>query len=63
MIVELPYSLHTRKKSIALAWSVILIPPVFLNIGLFYGLWYGRPSLNRLFGMSSPLIHHHKITG
>ena len=50
MVVELPYSLHTRYASIAIAWTVILVPPVFLNIGLFYGLWYGKPDLDRLLG-------------
>ena len=58
MVVELPYSLQTRKKSIAIAWSVILIPPVFLNIGLFYGLWYGEPNLDRALGMLSKLRPH-----
>jgi hypothetical protein len=62
MVVELPYSLHPRKKSIAIAWSVILIPPVFLNIGLFYGLWFGKPGLDRAFGKSpSPTISNHEI--
>ena len=51
MVAELPYSLHDRYASIATAWTVIVTPPVFLNLGLFYGLWYGRPDLDRLLGM------------
>lgn len=50
MAVELPYSLHNRHVSIAIAWTVILIPPVFINLGLFYGLWYGKPEMDRLLG-------------
>lgn len=48
--VPLPYSLHDRYASIAVAWTVILIPPIFINLGLFYGLWYGRPNLDRILG-------------
>lgn len=54
-IVELPYSLHTRYASIAIAWTVIIIPPIFLNLGLFYGLWYGKPEMDRMLGMYSTL--------
>lgn len=53
MTVELPYTLHTRYASIATAWSVILTPPIFLNLGLFYGLWYGKPDLDRALGSST----------
>jgi hypothetical protein len=45
----LPYTLHTRYRSIAIAWTVILIPPIFINLGLFYGLWYGT-QLDRVLG-------------
>lgn len=55
MIADLPYTLHTRYASIAIAWALILTPPIFLNIGLFYGLWYGSPSLDRLLGTKYPL--------
>ncbi|KAG4430022.1 hypothetical protein IFR05_014491 [Cadophora sp. M221] len=54
MVVELPYSLHTRYKSIAIAWTVIIIPPIFLNLGLFYGLWYGRPQMDRIAVLTIP---------
>jgi len=50
MTVELPYSLHSRYASIAIAWTVITIPPIFINLGLFYGLWYGKPEMDRLLG-------------
>jgi hypothetical protein len=51
MVVELPYSLHTRYASIAVAWTIILIPPTLINLGLFYGLWYGKPDMDRVLGM------------
>ena len=50
MVVELPYSLRNRYASIAVAWTVIITPPVFINLGLFYGLWYGQPEMDRLLG-------------
>lgn len=50
MLHKLPYTLHTRYKSIAIAWTVILIPPTILNLALFYGLWYGQPNLDRILG-------------
>ncbi len=49
--VKLPYTLHTRYRSIAIAWTIILIPPIFLNLGLFYGLWYGNPEMDRILGL------------
>jgi hypothetical protein len=54
MVVELPYTLHTRYASIAVAWTIILIPPIFINLGLFYGLWYGT-DLDRILGSSPSL--------
>ncbi|KAF2803389.1 uncharacterized protein BDZ99DRAFT_482228 [Mytilinidion resinicola] len=54
MVVELPYSLHSRYASIAIAWTVIIIPPVFINLGLFYGLWYGKPEIDRLHVLTLP---------
>lgn len=57
MVVELPYSLHTRYRSIAIAWIIIIIPPIFINLGSFYGLWYGRPDMDRIAGRS-PLASH-----
>jgi hypothetical protein len=53
MVVELPYTLHSRYASIAIAWTVITIPPIFINLGLFYGLWYGKPQMDRLLGTIS----------
>ncbi|KUJ11465.1 uncharacterized protein LY89DRAFT_654090 [Mollisia scopiformis] len=53
MITPLPYTLHTRYRSIALAWTVILIPPTILNIGLFYDLWFGT-SLDRILVLTLP---------
>lgn len=53
--VPLPYSLHDRFASIAVAWTIILIPPIFINLGLFYGLWYGRPDLDRILGEQATL--------
>jgi hypothetical protein len=50
MVVELPYSLHGCYTAIAIAWTVITIPPVFINLGLFYGLWYGNPLMDRIAG-------------
>jgi hypothetical protein len=50
MVVKLPYNLRSRYASIAVAWTVIIIPPVFINLGLFYGLWYCQPEMDRLLG-------------
>ncbi|KAF8856925.1 hypothetical protein BDZ45DRAFT_593625 [Acephala macrosclerotiorum] len=54
MLHNLPYTLHTRYKSIAIAWTVILIPPTILNLALFYGLWYGQPNLDRVLVLTIP---------
>ena len=64
MVVELPYSLHSRYPAIAIAWTVILIPPVFINLGLFYGLWYGKPHMDRIAGVSilHPLLFTTHVT-
>ena len=37
----LPYSLHGRKKSIAIWWTLLTTDSCVLQNGLFYGLWYG----------------------
>ena len=47
----LPYTLHTRYRSKAIAWTIIIIPPIFINLGLFYGLWYGT-KMDRVLGIS-----------
>ncbi|RDW82781.1 hypothetical protein BP6252_03893 [Coleophoma cylindrospora] len=54
MVVELPYSLHGRYPAIAIAWTVIIIPPIFINLGLFYGLWYGKPQMDRIAVLTIP---------
>ncbi|RFU35765.1 hypothetical protein B7463_g542, partial [Scytalidium lignicola] len=54
MVVKLPYSLHTRYPAIAIAWTVITIPPIFINLGLFYGLWYGNPGMDRVVVLTIP---------
>jgi len=54
MVVELPYTLHTRYRSIATAWTIIIIPPIFINLALFYGLWYGQPHLDRIAVLTIP---------
>jgi hypothetical protein len=51
MVVELPYSLHGKYKTIALAWTIIVIPPTLINLGLIYGLWY-YTNLDRVLGRS-----------
>ena len=37
----LPYSLHTRKKSIAIFWILFVVDTLGQPIGLYWGLWYG----------------------
>jgi len=54
MVVELPYTLHSRYASIATAWTVIIIPSIFINLGLFYGLWYGKPEMDRVLVLTIP---------
>jgi len=54
MVVKLPYSLHSRYPAIAIAWTVIIIPPIFINLGLFYGLWYGKPQMDRIAVLTIP---------
>jgi hypothetical protein len=61
-IVPLPYSLRARYRSIAIAWTVIIIPPVFLNLGLFYGLWYGKPEMDRVLGSLLHLLFLQHVT-
>lgn len=38
---ELPYSLRTRKRAIAISWSLLLLDACFLPVGLFYILKFG----------------------
>ncbi|KAI9039618.1 uncharacterized protein KD926_009210 [Aspergillus affinis] len=37
----LPYSLRTRKKSIAIFWSLFVLDLAAQPVALFWGLWYG----------------------
>ncbi|KAJ5525152.1 hypothetical protein N7494_011802 [Penicillium frequentans] len=37
----LPYSLHTRKKSIAFFWIIFVLDTLGQPVGLYWGLWYG----------------------
>lgn len=51
---DLNYSLRTRKKSIALFWSLIVIDCIFTPIALYFGLWYGTNlSHNAVFSIST----------
>lgn len=38
---ELPYSLHTRKRSIAIQWGILLLPTCVLTLILYYAIKYG----------------------
>lgn len=38
---SLNYTLRTRKLTILIFWTVIIIDSVFMPIGLYFGLWYG----------------------
>jgi len=44
----LNYSLHDRKKSIAITWGIILCDSCLLPIIMFYALWF--TSLSRTTG-------------
>lgn len=37
----LNYTLRTRKKGIAIFWTLILLDTVAMPIALYFGLWYG----------------------
>lgn len=37
----LPYTLHTRKKSIAIFWTIFIVDTLGQPIALYWGLWYG----------------------
>jgi hypothetical protein len=53
MVAEISYSLDGRYRSIAIAWTIIIVPPTLLNLGLIYGLWYGT-NLDRVLGTFFP---------
>ena len=40
----LPYSLHPRKKAIAITWTIILFDSCLLPITMFYALWFTKLS-------------------
>jgi len=47
----LNYTLRTRKKSIAIFWTLIVLDCVAMPIALYFGLWYGTklsPNAGRL---------------
>jgi hypothetical protein len=46
----LPYSLHTRKKSIAFFWTIFVLDTLGQPVGLYWGLWYGT-NLSHNLGM------------
>ena len=56
----LNYTLRTRKKSIAIFWTLIVLDCVCLPIALYFGLFYGT-SLSHNAGMSLYLSHRIKI--
>lgn len=37
----LDYDLRSRKRSIAIFWTLILIDSIAMPLGLYFGLWYG----------------------
>lgn len=37
----LDYDLRSRKRSIAIFWTLILIDSIVMPLGLYFGLWYG----------------------
>ncbi|KAF2112394.1 hypothetical protein BDV96DRAFT_602310 [Lophiotrema nucula] len=50
----LNYSLRTRKKALAIFWSLIIVDCVFVPIALYFGLWYGTSlSPNAVFSIST----------
>ncbi|ORY11254.1 hypothetical protein BCR34DRAFT_449818, partial [Clohesyomyces aquaticus] len=51
---DLNYSLRTRKKALAIFWTLILLDCVALPIALYFGLWYGTSlSPNAVFSIST----------
>ncbi|KAJ5947242.1 hypothetical protein N7466_000257 [Penicillium verhagenii] len=46
----LPYSLHTRKKSIAFFWTIFVLDTLGQPVALYWGLWYGT-NLSHNLGM------------
>ncbi len=38
---SLNYTLATRRRSIAIFWSLVLIDSIAMPIALYFGLWYG----------------------
>ncbi|KAF1987651.1 hypothetical protein K402DRAFT_462537 [Aulographum hederae CBS 113979] len=50
----LNYTLRTRKKSLAIFWSLIILDCVCMPIALYFGLWYGTSlSHNAVFSIST----------
>lgn len=36
----LPYTLHSKKRSIAIHWTIILLPTCILPLAFYFGLRY-----------------------
>ena len=56
----LPYSLHTRKKSIAIFWIVFVIDTLAQPLVLYWALWYAT-DLSHNVGMSSLLPYQPRV--
>ena len=48
----LPYSLHTRKKAIAIFWTIFVIDTLAQPLVLYWALWFAT-DLSHNVGMSS----------
>lgn len=64
---DLNYSLRTRKKWIAVFWSLVIIDCVFVPIVLYFGLWYGTSlshnagTVSKALGGQTPLLTIHQF--
>jgi hypothetical protein len=56
----LPYSLHTRKKSIALFWTIFVIDTLAQPLILYWCLWY-LTDLSHNVGMFCMVEHIHPV--
>jgi len=52
----LDYSLHNRKKSIAITWTIILFDSCLLPIIAFYALWFTKLSRTTVFNILSSIF-------
>ena len=71
----LPYSLHTRKKSIAIFWTIFVVDTLAQPLILYWCLWYLTDlshNLGTLYGWKQrsfrvadilrSVLHRHRIT-